>query len=538
MSAVVTDQFRIFNAGNFVDSVLDTNNSYYVFLGLSNPTTPNPGFGRTSTWNDASGPPNPTDNFQYESQYGDTSLFGKRIVSNNIRRVVRKVEWTENTYYDMYRHDYSISNKAPNSQTGRLYDANYFVVNSDFNVYICIENGSSGAPGSTTAKGGKSKDEPTFTDLEPSAAGTSNDGYIWKFLFSISPSDVVKFDSTEYIVVPNDWATSTDSQIQNVREAADSDINLNQLKTVYIENGGSGYISDTKTLDILGDGTGGKVSVTTTGGVVTSAIVTAGGSGYSYGMVDLGPLQPASFPPGSTTVYPAKLIPIIPPSRGHGYDIYKELGADRVLVYARFDDSTKDFPTDTKFSQVGIVKNPTTYTNNNTIFTGNQYSSLGALKIDPTTWDSTGLVIGSKITQVLTTATGNAKGYVTSYDKQTGVLKYYQDRSLYYQNSANHNDQTDYIGISSEAKVLGFESSTSSIQFVGSTPGDANVSIAFTGSTVTDGDKEVDLGVYFTGGLANPEINKTTGDVIYIDNRKEVTRDSRQKEDIKIVLEF
>ena len=33
MSAVVTDQFRIFNASNFVESVLDTNNSYYVFLG-------------------------------------------------------------------------------------------------------------------------------------------------------------------------------------------------------------------------------------------------------------------------------------------------------------------------------------------------------------------------------------------------------------------------------------------------------------------------------------------------------------------------
>ena len=536
MSAVVTDQFRIFNAGNFVDSVLDTNNSYYVFLGLSNPTTPNPGFGRTTTWNSASGPPNPTDNFQYESQYGDTSLFGKRIVSNNIRRVVRKVEWTENTYYDMYRHDYSISNKAPNSQTGRLYDANYFVVNSDYNVYICIENGSSGAPGSTSAKGNKSKDEPTFTDLEPSAAGTSNDGFIWKFLFSISPSDIVKFDSTEYIVVPNDWATSTDSQIQNVRESADSDINQNQLKTVYIENGGSGYLNDTKTLPILGDGSGGKVSITTVGGVVTSAVVTAGGSGYSYGMVDLGPLQPSEFPVGSTTVYPAKLIPIIPPSRGHGYDIYKELGADRVLVYARFDDSTKDFPTDTKFAQVGIVKNPTTYTNNNTIFTGSQYSSVGALKLDPSTFDSTDLVIGSKITQVQTT--GNAKAYVSSYDKQTGVLKYYQDRSLYYQNNANHNNQIDYIGVSSESKVLGFESTTSSIAFEGSTPSDTNISIAFTGRTVTDGDKEIDLGVYFASGLANPEINKTTGDVIYIDNRKEVTRDSRQKEDIKIILEF
>jgi len=46
------------------------------------------------------------------------------------------------------------------------------------------------------------------------------------------------------------------------------------------------------------------------------------------------------------------------------------------------------------------------------------------------------------------------------------------------------------------------------------------------------------LGVTFTSGLANPEINKSTGDIIYIDNRSLVSRDSRQKEDIKIILEF
>ena len=37
MSAIVTDQFRILNANNFVESVENTNNSYYVFAGLSNP---------------------------------------------------------------------------------------------------------------------------------------------------------------------------------------------------------------------------------------------------------------------------------------------------------------------------------------------------------------------------------------------------------------------------------------------------------------------------------------------------------------------
>jgi len=367
MAAIVTDQFRILNASNFIDSVTGGNDSYYVFLGLDNPVQI--GFGRTTNWN--TNIPSPTDNLEYLSHYRDTSLFGKKITSSNIRKLIRKVTWTSNTSYEMYRHDYSIQNPTPNSNSSRLYDSNYYVINSDFRVYICIDNGSSG----TNLKGGKSQDEPTFTDLEPSAAGTSGDGYIWKYLFSVSPSDIIKFDSTEYVVVPNDWSTSTDSQIVSVRENGNSGpTNPNQIKKVYIENGGDEiYITGNYNVDILGDGSGGRVSITVnSSGSITSAQVVAGGYGYTWGIIDLGTLRGSNIPEGDA----AKLIPIIPPSKGHGYDIYTELGTDKVLVYARFDDSTKDFPTDTKFAQVGIIKNPTTFSSNTAIFTENQYSSL------------------------------------------------------------------------------------------------------------------------------------------------------------------
>ena len=525
MSAVVTDQFRISNAGNFVDSVLNTDNSYYVFLGLSNPTL-SPGFGRSSTWNSTS-PLNPVDNFQYEWQDGSTSQFGKKINSQNIRRVIRKVDWVVNLPYDMYRQDYSSSFNAPVSQTSRLYDANYYVVTSDYNVYICIENGSTGAPGTTDAKGKTSKFEPSSTELEPFSAG--NDDYIWKYLYTISPSDIVKFDSTEYIVVPNDWETSTNSQIQNVREAGDSTINSNQIKTVYLEAAGLGYKnSTTQTCDILGDGSGGKVSITTNAdGAITSATVTAGGSGYTYGIVDLGTLHKNPTTPFST---PAKLIPIIPPSRGHGYDIYKELGADRVLVYARFDDSTRDFPTNSAFAQVGIVKNPKTFSAIGSTFTGTQYSSLNAIKLTAQLDDS--VSIGSSIYQNNTD--GTASGYIASYDKETKVIKYYQDRSLYFNQATQ--DQTDYDTISTKAKHVAFSGATS-INFVGGASA-VSVDQGFSGISTVVNDKTIDLGVSFTDGYANPEINKTTGDIIYIDNRKLVARDSRQKEDIKIILEF
>jgi len=528
MPAVVTDQFRIVNAGNFVDSVLDSSNSYYVFLGLPNPVSA--GFGRTTSDN-PTWPSDPIDNQQYLTHYRDTSLFGKKISSSNIRRVVKKHTWASNTRYDIYRHDYNEqNNQAPNSKSGSLYKTNYYVITSEFKVYICLSNGSSGDPTSTDAKGVESLDEPTFTDLEPAAAGTQ-DPYVWKYLFTVSPSDVVKFDSTEYIVLPNDWATSTDSQIQAVREAGDSDINKNQIRRVYIEKGGVGYTNGSHSCNILGDGSSAQVRVTVTGGIITDTLVTNGGSGYTFGMVDLTDID-------NNVTTRAKLIPIIPPSKGHGTDIYTELGADKVLVYSRFDDSTKDFPTDTHFGQVGILKNPSD-TSNSGILTTSQFSSLFAAKlstaIDLTPESKYNDLIGVSIAQ--TTSSGNlAKGIVASYDRDTKVLKYIQDRSSYLNTTTF--DNTDFGSVNTSSKVLSFESGRGIfVPDGGSVTFNSEIE-NFTGISTTVNNKLVNLGVQFTDGLANPEINKKTGNVIYIDNRKEVERNIRQKEDVKIILEF
>ena len=95
--------------------------------------------------------------------------------------------------------------------------------------------------------------------------------------------------------------------------------------------------------------------------------------------------------------------------------------------------------------------------------------------------------------------------------------------------------------MNSRAKVLSFESTDSSEKTItgsGSASFTSSIDAGFTGITTTVGNKQVNLGIEFTKGLANSEINKKTGDVIYIDNRKEVERNIRQKEDVKIILEF
>ena len=519
MAAIVTDQFRILNANNFVETVENSTNSYYVVVGLANPTSPIVGFGRSEEWDTET--PNPIDNFNYTNHISDTTIFGKKVTSDNIRRLITRRNWTQGTKYEMYRHDYSLKKPSPVTGASRLYDASYYVMNQNFDVYVCIDNGSSGI--STT--GNASQDQPVFTDLEPSRAGESGDGYIWKYLFTVPPSDIIKFDSTEYISVPSDWPTATTTQIQSVRENGDSTVNNNQIRKVYIDKQGFGYAQNQSgvEVDIIGDGTGGKVVIDTDSeGKITETNVSSGGQGYSYGMVDLGGL-------GNPTTR-AKLIPIIPPSRGHGFDLYRELGTDKLLVYARFDDSTKDFPTDTKFSQISIIKNPTSIGSTST-FTSNQFSSVNAIKVISPTGTPT---VGETIEQTVTN--GTAKGYIVSYDVDTNVIKYYQDRSLVFNQTTG--DQTDYAGITTESRVLSFESSANKI--IAPTSGfSASVNQSFTGiSTNPTGNKVISLGVNFENGLANPEINKGSGEVVYLDNRPLITRNSRQKEDIKIILEF
>ena len=430
MPAIITDQYRILNAETFIDSFVGIgttgNNNYYTFLGHPNPTYIDvPEYGNTRWLSET---PNPTDSFSQENRFYDSMLFLKKVTPDDVRRVVHRLNWQNETIYEMYKNNYTQENISPQTKSTSLYPSNYFILTSEFKVYVCINNGSSG----DNVLGNISQDEPTFTDLEPSKAGNSGDGYVWKYLFTVSPSDIIKFDSTEYITVPNSWATSTDSQIRLVRENGNSDVNLNQIKHVYIENAGTGYANGLgQEVDILGDGSGAKARVDVVNGKITDVTVSAGGKGYSYGIVDLGTLNSNVSSAGR-----AKLIPIIPPALGHGSDVYSELGTDKVIIYARFDDSTKDFPIDTKFAQVGIVKNPTKV-GTDIIYTDTTYSSLQAFKFDTVSGTP---IVGEEIKQVLTVSPNVGKvatGFVASYDKETKVLKYFRDRSLYFNKTSS-----------------------------------------------------------------------------------------------------
>ena len=64
------------------------------------------------------------------------------------------------------------------------------------------------------------------------------------------------------------------------------------------------------------------------------------------------------------------------------------------------------------------------------------------------------------------------------------------------------------------------------------------IQTSFTGVSTEINSRTYYLGQSFNEGVAQPEVEKYTGNIIYVDNRPSITRSSSQKEDIKIILQF
>lgn len=531
MPAIISDQFRILNAENFVKNVVgsaNTTDKYYTFIGL--PNSLSEAAGGSPNW--ITNTPSPLDGFREENQIKDSIIAMKQVSSQDVRRLVRKVEWVAGNTYEMYRHDYSIYNTTPVTSSASLYESNYYVINEDLRVYVCLQNGTD----PENPKGRPSYDQPTFIDLEPRAAGTSGDGYTWKYLYTIKPSEIVKFDSIEYIPVPEDWGNLGES-IATKNNAIDG-----KIEVVLIDNRGSNYqpISTSfSNVPILGDGSGGKATITIDSfGKVSEVFVTEGGSGYTYGTIQFYPGAPGSESGGVIsnlsntgigTTSVASFNVVIPPKGGHGYDIYRELGAYRVLLYSRFEtlESNPDIILGNDFARVGIMKNPTIPNSNTEILNVSLVSGLQALKLSGVTTNTT-YAVDSVIKQTVGLGS-TAIGYVASWDNVTGVLKYYQPTGL-------ASSETGYkiLKFTSQPDP-GYGTTINGSSVIGP---ELNIDTNFTGITTTINNRIYQLGIDFVSGIGSAEFNKRSGEIIYIDNRPPIPRSVSQKEDIKVVLEF
>ena len=468
-------------------------------------------------------PPLPLDNQREKISLYDELIAAKRITDAFARTVIRRYNWdlVANPKYDMWKPDYSATpggggqiGKQTATGANTIADAKFYVMNSQYEVFKCLYNGED--PSNST--GQNATEEPSVAGANYDAATglyteTTGAGYIWKYMYTIPTDDVLKFLSSDFLpIVLSNNASRTSVVSAAVAGACD---------VVLVEDAGTGLpASQTLYTSIKGDGTGGVVQLVTNGsGAITSASIQARGSGYTYANVllsngnlfsDTGLSTAVATGAGAT----GALEVILPPEGGHGSDHETELNGKRVMTNIRltYAEGSGDFPVDNDFRRIGIIADPYNW-GTTTFATADTLSGLKAVKITGATADFS---VDEKITQTVTG--GTAYGTVVSWTLDSGsttagVLKYIQTNDA-------HTDQ----GV-----VRAFESNAANAITGESSAASGNVDTAY-GSAL--------LGVTFASGLASPEIENNSGDVIYVENRRLITRAPDQIEDIKLVIEF
>ena len=568
MAAIISEKFRIFNAKQFLESLSEASatnmyffvgrpQKWYAYLEIYNVSgtfvvgetvtggglsgtvqevhpnslllavtnaTSAPASGSTMTGGTSSAtakastyryatedaPPAPIDNQIEKTAVYDDLIAAKRITSTFARLVAPRYNWSlsTNPKFDMYRPNYSptpAGGGAIGVQTAlgssALSGSKYYVMNSNYEVFKCLYNGQTPANATGINATYEPKTSPTagqgtyanglFTE--------SATGYIWKYMYTLSTADVIAFLSSDFLPMGTYAGPAAVDGAIHIAVIKDGGANMPTSGTVYV--------------GVDGDGTGAIVKITTSaGGAISSVEMQAAGTGYTYGNVrlvngnvytDVGLSNAATIAANATGAVEV----IMSPEGGHGADLAAEFFAKRVMTNVRltYAEGSGDFPVDNDFRRIGIIQDPFNY-GTTTVASASTLRGTAAVKLT----GSGDYTIDEEITQ--TVSGGTAKGRVVSWDSTNGILKYFQSPDLH-----THN-----------GKVLAFDHASNNV----------------TGATSTtarpiDGNQDTALAdISFTDGKANPEIAPNSGDIVYIENRRQITRAADQIEDIKLVIEF
>ena len=469
-------------------------------------------------------PPLPLDNQTEKLSVYDEIIAAKRIGNAYARTVIRRYNWdtVANPRFDMWKPDYS-STPAGGGQVGKqtatgadaIANAKFYVMNSDYEVFKCLYNGE--GPGNLSGQDATEEPKTSLGNYNASTGlytETSGAGYIWKFMYQMPTDDVLRFLSSDFMPITLSTAGSTRQAVEGIAVPGSLDVAL-------IENAGANLpASQTFYTSVKGDGSGAVVAITTDGsGTMTEAVMQARGQDYTYANVLLGNGNLFSdtgltTPVGTPANAVGAIEVVLPPQGGHGSDHELELNGKRVMTNIRltYAEGSGDFPVDNDFRRIGIIKDPLNF-GTTTPCTADTRSGLKAVKI---TGASADFIPDEQIEQTVTG--GTAKGTVVSWtldqgSTTAGVLKYVQTVDA-------HVDQ----GV-----VRDFESNGSNAISGGDSAASGNVETGYAGTL---------LGSSFASGLATPEIQPNSGDIIYVENRRLITRAPDQIEDIKLVIEF
>jgi hypothetical protein len=321
-------------------------------------------------------------------------------------------------------------------------------------------------------------------------------------MYTVTASDTIKFVTNDFIPVKTLGAQTEINGDLGAYGSAGTDDGSSQYDVEVaavdggvhhgvVTAGGSGYTNGDgsyESVPIVGDGSNGVCTVHIAGGAVTHITVTNPGTGYKRAQVLIATTTSGLSGIGSGTG--AVVNCIISPSYGHGADMVSELGGNYIIVNSRleFAEGSGDFPTDNDFRRIGLIQDPFTV-GTTAVATAASMAAYSQMTLSSVT----GIAVDSIIANASADGSGVAVSRVISI---TGTV-------------------VSHIPIANSAG--GFANfAASAAVYVGS-------SQKATVSSVNG---------------AFPEVQRYSGQVMYIENRGAVTRAADQIEDIKLIIEM
>ena len=217
-----------------------------------------------------------SDSFSYENETRNEALIYKQIDSNDICAVVPRYDYVSGRTFDMY--DVYTSSRPAHSGATALENAEFYCLTDDFNVYKCLFNNNN-KPSSI---------RPTGTSVNPIRL---DDGYIWKYMYTVPLSVRNKFLTSTQMPVVNSLSNQFYSNGSIVSYTIENP-GKKYPRTSYkitgfkIVDGGANYTAQpTITIsnpDIPGGVAATVAAINITNGTITSITMNNQGSGYSY----------------------------------------------------------------------------------------------------------------------------------------------------------------------------------------------------------------------------------------------------------------
>ena len=607
MPALVTTEFRIHNAKQFremfseaaqyggatASAALSTN--MYLFIGKSSAWSGSYNDGTTTySYTDTTQPDPNNTNAPSSDTTANTSyshwkdmIAAKKVASSDVSHVIARNNWTSGRYYSMFDDTVKFSSLTSSQASQDVYTGSanatatlypMYVMNSTFKVYKCLYNNKteSGRPQPSTV-------EPTHTTVSAAAPAAQADGYVWKYMYTISAAESLKFVTSSYIPVKQIRDANSYGQggnaggmaVGGAKDDSSDQVSVERnaidgaLDVFVISNDGANYHFENNKSIASGTGTSLVISspTLTAGNAYANSSVYFTYSGVSYvrkvasSTYNSGTSQATLTLSATLGVTLSGSMPTCnvapwPRINGDGH------GQQLVLTA-----NTTSGAATGSVGGVTVVNSGNSFTTATmTVSTQPGASSPSGAVVTPIIPPKGGhgydpvSELGGFFTMINTKLTQSESGaFTTSNDfRKIGLLKDPNTNGGYVRYSSDTADQAKVVTFSANnevitgdititqaasgatAYVVDVNAAASTMRVIDTTNGlsDTNGYDGKPGSLQTSQAATSGTLSFTVGAVANGAMSIGSGEIIYIENRAPVARAADQTEDIKLIIEF